>query len=1115
MQCPQCQFVNREGAKFCIECGKKLELKCPQCSKDLPLSAKFCDECGHRFGAPASLLEGKQFTEPDGERKYVTVLFSDLSGYTAMSEKLDPEEVKEITTRIFGQAARIIDAYAGFVEKYAGDAVMALFGVPKAHEDDPVRAIRAAREIHQMVEEISPELENRIGRSLAMHSGINTGLVVTGEIDLEKGTHGVAGDTVNLAARLGSLARPGEIILGSATFRQAEGYFDFEELAPASLKGKAEPIKAYRLVSAKEAPVTLHRLSGLKARLIGRKAELEELREAVEQLKAGQGRIFSICGEAGTGKSRLVQEFKESLESFDIQWLEAHAYAYTQNVPYYPLVDLFNRSFAIEENDRPQRIKEKIETSLTELIGDRGNLVPYVGSLYSLDYPEIKEVSPEYWKARLQEAVKGILTALAEKKPTVFFLEDLHWADPSFGDLLRSTLQEVRSPAVVLCVYRPGFSLFLSHQLESFKHFYREIRLQDLSSSEVLDMLESLLQTDQVPSDLSRFVRDKAEGNPFYLEELINSLIESNILTKTNGTWRLIGQITESNISSTVHGIVSGRLDRLEKKTKRVLQEASVIGRSFLYQILNEISELKEKSAGCLLGLERLDLIRTKSLQPDLEYIFKHALTQEVVYNGLLKRKRRDIHERIGSVMEQLFQDRLPEYYETLAYHFSRGQNTLRAIDYLVKSAAKSLTRYAVEESHRYYQEAYKLLAAKSDKTEEEKERLIDLVIEWAYVFYYRGNFQGMAEIFESNQSLAVSLDNKGKLGMYYSWLGWALCNQNKLNDGQPWLEKALELGKETKDQLVIGYACTWLTWAYCFLGQPEDAILYGKRAQKISKTHESDAYLYFKSLAGLAFAYGICGKTRLVTEVGQALVDYGKKHSNIRSLTMGHAVLGMGQNIKGYSELSISTGEKAIQIAAEPYYAEFIRLNLGLFYLADGQLDEAENAFQRVVVFSQNLGAGVAGVPAEVFLGAIMIAKGQISRGLKHLYEGKQKLMASGNKFYSLQCEYLLGNIFLQIVMGGRINLSQIVRNIGFVVKNVPFAATKAEAHFQKVIEAAKEIGANVLLGKAYFDLGRLHMAKSRTHLAKECLAEAVHIFEQSEADIFIKDAKDTLDSL
>ncbi|UCG66556.1 MAG: zinc-ribbon domain-containing protein, partial [Deltaproteobacteria bacterium] len=270
MKCPKCQFDNREGVKFCEGCGAKMELMCPNCGAQIPLDRHFCGECGQKLDKAQEVP--KALPEAEGERKHVTVLFSDLSGYTPMSEKLDPEELKEIMSRIFGEIAQVVTKYEGFIEKFIGDAVMALFGVPKAHEDDPIRTIKVAREIHQLVDALSPEVEKRIGQPISMHTGINTGLVVTGKVDMEKGTHGVAGDTINLASRLSSLAKENEILVGPDTYRQAEGHFTFESLEPTTVKGKAEPIQVHKVLSAKEKPVTIHRLSGLRADLIGRKA---------------------------------------------------------------------------------------------------------------------------------------------------------------------------------------------------------------------------------------------------------------------------------------------------------------------------------------------------------------------------------------------------------------------------------------------------------------------------------------------------------------------------------------------------------------------------------------------------------------------------------------------------------------------------------------------------------------------------------------------------------------------------------------------------------------------------------------------------------------------------
>jgi len=1114
MKCPKCQFENEEGSKFCLECGKRLELECPQCGKTLPLLANFCNQCGQKIEE----IEAKERLAPEaeGERKHVTVLFSDLSGYTAMSEKLDPEELKEITGRVFGEISGVISKYEGFVEKFVGDAVMALFGVPKAHEDDPVRAIRAAREIHELVDAMSPEVEKRIGQPISMHTGINTGLVVTGDVDIEKGTHGLAGDTINVASRLSTLAKEGEILVGPYTCRQAEGHFTFQVLEPTTVKGKTEPIQVHKVLSQKERPVTVHRLSGLRADLIGRKAELGALRESIENLQKGKGRIFSICGDAGTGKSRLVEEFKNTLDLKKIQWLEGHAYAYSQNIPYFPLIDLLNRVFEIQENDPQEKVREKVESGVEHLLGEMGDVVPYLGGLYSLSYPELEDVSPEFWRSRLQQVMQTILSALAQRAPTVFFLEDLHWADPSFILLLRHALMEIRQPAIVLCVYRPSISLFTSQQLSAVAEIYKEIRLQDLSLSDAQDMLESLLKTTTIPSDLARFVHDKAEGNPFYLEELVNSLIETETLIRDNGRWKITRPIAESDISSTIHGLISGRLDRLEKETKRILQEASVIGRAFLYEILRRVTEMDGRIDRGLSILERLDLIRTRSIQPDLEYMFKHPLTQEIVYNGLLKKDRQTIHEHIALVMEQLFQDRLSEFYETLAFHFKQGQSVHKAIDYLMKSGEKSLKRYSVEEAHQYYKEAFEVITTKPEKLKETDVLLVNLLIKWSLVFYYRGAFREQLDLLNAHLNLAESQSDKSRLGMFYAWLGFTLGLRYELRDSYEYLLKALHLGEEINDHRVVGYSCAWLAWTCIYLGLLDEAVGYGERAQEITRLFPSDHYLYFKSLGAIGSACCHKGNIKRAMEAGKALLDYGQKFSNIRSMVLGHFVMAGGYRTRGDYLSALESGTKGAQIAADPFYYQFSRIVVGFSYAQMGQFQKAEETLREVVDFSEKFGCEVIGTPVIGALGFVLIAKGQMNQGLEKMEEAVRACAEKQSRYWHAFLEQALGQVYLRIVdKSETVSLSAMARNIGFIIKNVPSAAKRAEDHFKKAIAVAKEIGAKPTLGQACLGLGLLHRAKRRSDKARECISEAIQLFEQCEAELYLKQAKEALASL
>jgi class 3 adenylate cyclase/tetratricopeptide (TPR) repeat protein len=1110
MKCPKCQVENPETKKFCRKCGTRLSSVCPQCGSECLPGDEFCGECGQELGEGAQKENIRP--ESEGERKYVTAMFSDLSGYTAMTEKLDPEEVKEIMSRIFGEIAQVVTKYEGFIEKFIGDAVVAFFGVPKAHEDDPVRAIKAAKKIDEVVAAMSPEVEKRTGKLISMHTGINTGLVVTGEVNTEKGTHGLAGDTINVASRLSSLAKAGEILVGHDTYRQAEGHFTFENLEPTTLKGKTEPVQVHKVISPKEKPVTIHGLSGLKAELIGRKAELAQLTEAVENLRKGRGRIFSICGDAGTGKSRLIVEFKSSLNLEDIQWIEGHSYAYSQNIPYFPLIDLLNRVLEIEEGDPPAKVKEKVESGIERLVGKKESIVPFVGSLYSLRYPEVEDVSPEFWKLRVQDAIKTVLSSVAKKAPTIFLHEDLHWADPSFVELLRKALMEIRQPAIVLCAYRPTFSLFTSHQISSMGKIYQEILLQDLSSSETQDMLESLLKTRNIPSDLKRFVQDKAEGNPFYLEELINSLIESETLVRDNGSWKIARSINESDISPTIHGLISGRLDRLEKETKRILQEASVIGRAFLYEILKKITELKHFIDRGLSTLERLDFIRTRALQPDIEYMFKHQLTQEVVYNGLLKKERQEIHEQIGLVMEQLFQERLPEFYETLAFHFSRSQALNKAVHYLVGSAEKSLTRYAVQEAHTYCKEAYSLITGNQTTTEQERELLYELLNKWSLVYYYRGDFKEQTDLLKRHEKEADLVKNQEIRGMFYAWLGFVLQFRWEIDESYRYLRKALNIGEEISNPRVIGYACTWLVYVCAVCDKYEEGYSYWKRAVEIAESIKSDQYLYFKSMGGIAHLGFFSGEKKQSSEIGEALLQYGEKHSNIRSQVVGHICIGHSHFANGDLTKALSHYQKAIDIAQDPFYTVWPRLYVGVCNFLNNQLKESEEAFSDAISYMHHFGCEVFGPLVVPLLGIILIKKGEMSPGLKMIEDVRNSCIEKNFGYGMSLSEYVLGNLYFQIAYGEKPGKLSMIRNIGFLTKNVPFASKKAEEFLSKAAESGRRFGAKAIQGWAYLDLGNLYRMKKRNDRARECILEAAHIFEEIGAEGYLKNAKESL---
>lgn len=1085
MVCPECHFPNPSPFRFCGACGKPLDEQ----------------------------RDPRTIPDPEGERRHVTVLFTDLTGYTTMCERLDPEDVQEVMSRIFGEIVQVVVKYGGLIEKFVGDAAMVLFGVPKAHEDDPVRAIKAAMDIHEMVEALTPQVRVMGCKPLSMHTGICTGLVVTGGVDAGKGAAGVTGDTVNMACRLSGMGKAGEILVGPHTYRMAEGFFDFEELESTTVEGKTEPVRIYRVLSRKDQPSKIHRLSGLRSELIGRNAEMAQLSEAVGKLREGKGSIIGICGDAGTGKSRLVEEFKATLDLREIKWREGHAYAYSQNIPYSPVTDMLRRAIRIEEGDSPQKIREKVERRIGLLFGKREDLVPYIGSLFALSYTEIEGTSPDSWKHRLHKAVQEFLSAVVKRAPTVICFEDIHWADPSSIELLRALLSGGKYPALFLFLYRPPFALFPGPRIGDLGDSYREIRLQDLSPSEALEMTGSLLKTGDVPLELRHFIREKTEGNPFYLEEMINTLVESDTLVRDNGGWKLSRPLWGSNISPTVHGVILARLDRLEKEAKRILQEASVIGKTFMYEILKRVTELKDHIDNHLAGLERLDLIRTRSFHPTLEYMFKHALTQEAVYNGLRKKEREIMHRRIGKVMEGLFIERLPEFYEALAFHFAHGADLEKSVEYLVRSGEKSLARCALEESHNYFQQAFDLLAGSPLAGPERAESLIDLLNRWAPVFFWRGAYIRMVDLLKSHEELAESLGSNARAGMLFAWTGLALQARERLDEACQYLRKAVEIGERVGDERVVGYACAWLAPTCAEMGLLDDSEDYTEKAQDISRRHRDDPMLFTLALRAAGYTSYIRGDAGKTENFGKILLDKGRRQSDVRSTTMGHFYVGQGRQLAGDFPSAIESYQDSIRISVEPLFSHIAKLVLGMCFIKVGRLQDAETILEEALKFSEASGTEIIRSGARGLMSILLLAKGDLGRGLSLMEEVLETFRANGSRFRIAMALTMIGNVYLEIVRrrGGK-GISFLLRNARFLMKNLPYAEKKAENHFLRAIEVAREIGTKGLLAQANLGMGLISLEINEIGKAKVYLSEAVDLFRSCEAEVYLKQAEAAL---
>jgi len=1134
MKCPKCQFENRDVAKFCGKCAAKLEVICSQCGNTNPPDINFCDGCGHdlrevKSGLPIDYSQPQSYTPKvladkilttrssiEGERKLVTVLFTDVANYTSMSEKLDPEEVHQIMDGCFKILMDEIHRYEGTIDKFTGDGVMALFGAPVAHEDHAQRACHAALAIQRAMGEYSEKIEKECGIDFKIRVGLNSGPVIVGSVgnDLRM-DYTAIGDTTNLASRMESMAQPGTVLVSADTHRMTRDYFNFESLGEVEIKGKEEPVEAYRLIEASEVET---RIGASVARgltpFVGRRRELETLKESFEKARSGQGQVVGVVGDAGVGKSRLILEMKGMIPKEECSCLEGDCLHYGGSMAYLPFLDMLRNYFDIKEADREFLIKKKIAEKIDRIDARLRGILPPLHEILSLSVED-----EDYLKLDLQkkreltfEAIRDLLIRESQERPVVIVIEDLHWIDRTSEDFLSYLIGWLAGARILLVlIYRPEYT----HQWGS-KSYYSQVRVDQLSTGTSAELVKSILEEGEMVSELRELILSRAAGNPLFMEEFTHSLLENGSIQRKDNQFVLSRKASDIHVPDTIQGIIAARMDRMEESLKRIMQVASVIGREFAFRILQSIIGMQEELKSHLLNLQGLEFIYEKNLFPELEYIFKHALTQEVAYNSLLLKRRKEIHQKIGKAIEDLYSDKLEDFYETLAFHYKQGESFDKALDYLIKAGEKSHARYALEESHHYFEEAFDILSGKPGRTEEEDALLIDLLIKWALVFFDRGDWMGMTNLLSAHQELAESLGDKARLGMFYVWLGTGFLFRGKTKDSYQYLSMALKLGEEIEDQKVIGYACTQLIWVYWDFGLMDEAIAYGERAQEISKSLESDYYLYERFMTARALVYFLKGDVKKVLPIAEAMLEYGQRHSSNICLVCGQAGTGMSYFMNGDFPSAIEYMKKAVEVSANPSYAQAFNWALGMFYLMNGQFQEAKDPLQQLVTHSEKFSYECWATPAKMYLGIISIAEGHMDQGLKMIEAAQRLFIENGRKVFYAQSEYLLGNIYLQMVeKSAPVKLTTVIRNIGFLAKNLPFAKKKAEDHLNKAIELFREIGAKAMMGMAYLDLGTLHSTKGEKARARECISTAIELFEQCELENSLKQAREALASL
>jgi class 3 adenylate cyclase/tetratricopeptide (TPR) repeat protein len=793
MKCPKCQTDNPNGIKFCGECGAKLEKNCPVCGFSNPPQFKFCGECGHNLAVPSEPLPKplsfdekiekiqkylpkgiidkvlSQRSKIEGERKEVTVMFCDMAGFTPLVEKIGAERAYAVMDQIYEILIHKVHEYEGTVNEMTGDGIMALFGAPIALENAPQRAIQSALAIHREITKFNgAKKPEGLWSPVKMRIGIHTGPVVVGTLgnDLRVEFKAV-GETVNIASRMQTLAEPGTTYVNEEVFKLTEGFFRFESLGEKEVKGKANLVPVYQVLapSTRSTRFEVNAERGLST-FIGRQRELELLLDGYDRVKAGRGQAFSIVAEAGVGKTRLVYEFRKALSNEDVAIREGKCLSYSRNEAYHPIVDVLRSYFDISDDNSEFEIKDKVRKALKTINGDRISLMPFLLELLKIKDSGIDAaLSPEERKRRFTSALKQITLKGSEARPTILIIEDLHWMDKTSEEALREIFEGIAGSAVLLIfTYRPEYV-----HIWGAKTYHSQINLNRLSNRESQALVENLLESHEIDPVLQELILEKTEGVPFFIEELIKSLLKLNIIEKKENRYQLAKDLQKVAIPSTIQDVIMARVDALPERAKEVIQAGSAIEREFSHELINEIVQMTQNDLlSNLAVLKDLELIYERGLFPRSTYIFKHALTQEVVYGSIIKEKAKRYHEEIAQAMETLYADRLEEFYAALAFQYSQTENYPKASEFLKLAGDKALTNYSNQEADAFYKKALDALNHLPDTEENKRKRL-----EICFLIYgpsgYLGWPEGSLEILQQGEKIAEETYDKKSLAFFYS----------------------------------------------------------------------------------------------------------------------------------------------------------------------------------------------------------------------------------------------------------------------------------------------------------------------------------------------------------
>jgi class 3 adenylate cyclase/tetratricopeptide (TPR) repeat protein/energy-coupling factor transporter ATP-binding protein EcfA2 len=945
----------------------------------------------------------------EGERKQVTVLFADVTGFTSMAEKLDPEDTHDLIRQALAFITDDVHRYEGTIAQFLGDGIMALFGAPLAHEDAPQRALHAAMEIRRHLSNYARALRQR-GIEFNMRIGINTGLVVVGRIgdDLTM-EYTAMGDTVNLASRMQRTAQPGTVRVSENTYRLAEGYFEFKPLGQIRLKGRAEPVKAYELRGLGQAKTRfgVSVVRGLTP-FVGRRKELDHLMDCFALVKRGQGQVVGIVGEAGVGKSRLLRQMVEVLPPEHFLYMEGECLHYGETVAYLPILTILRSYFGVEEGDVEPAASRKLHERIRELNEKLDRVLPPLCELLSLEVEdsEYAALKPQQKREKTFEAIRSLLLRESRNRPVIIAIEDLQWIDRTSEEFLGQLIGRLpAAPIMLVLLYRPEYS----HPWTS-RTCYSQIRVDEMSPETSAAMVQAMLKDGTATPELSDLILSRGAGNPLFIEEFTRALLEKGYIRRSNGNYVLAVKPDEIQVPETVQGIIGARIDNLKGALKKTLQVSSVIGREFSATVLQTTMGMSTGLEEVLGELQGLELIYEKNLFPEMEYTFKHALTHDVAYNSLLVRSRREIHQKVGRAIETLYPQRRDELCETLAHHYLKADDLEKAYEYSRLSGEKAYRNSSMSEAIRHYQEALAMLKRLPD-TKQNKMRIVEVsLLAWQPMLAL-GCREGSLEILKEGERLAEELGDKKRLTQLCGFIAHYLSYRGDSTHGYQYARKALAEAERTGDVESAVWAATNLIGPVCYRGDFAEAASISARAvDLIEKTGKSaerlghDVPLYPTLIAVNGLATGMLGEFAEGEPRCERIVRVAAESGQASALAVAEVICGWVSVVRGKDITSCQKHlHNAIHHSEKSGFVAWLGLAwscLGWSNWLQGNLQAAQDCGHKAIAIQSEAGQPVMLSLAHLLLGAISLDSGDLAKALDSIEEALKLSRASGERY-------------------------------------------------------------------------------------------------------------------